>query len=138
MRIIYADDAPTIMEQVCDCLRSNGHEAVGVETDNLLDFQDQISFMLKKGFAPDVLVLGGHNLLRDRSGQPLLDISGFDLCNWLSAAQPVKECRVILFSRDEDLRKFAHQYPELGFKAVVAKDDPNYLSNLVRAIETNE
>jgi hypothetical protein len=134
MRVIYADDAPALLDEVCFNLGRQGHETVGLETHNLLDFQDRLDYMLETGFQPDALIIGGNNLLRNSSGTPLLNLAAFDLTTWLSKKEAMQTCRLVLFSRHEAIRRDARQHPEWGISHIVAKEDPNYLSNLAKAI----
>ena len=135
MQVIYADDAPVLLDEVCTFLGRQGHDTVGLETRNLLDFQDRLDYMLETGFKPDVLIIGGNNLLRNASGEPLLNLAAFDLSTWLSKKEAMQNCRLILFSRHEAIRQDAQQHPEWGISNIVAKEDPNYLSNLAQAIK---
>lgn len=137
MRVIYADDAPNLLEEVCTHLRQAGHEAVPLETDQLLDFQDRLTFMLEDGFQPDVIILGGHNQLRDTDGAPLLDLDAFSISNWLQGLRQqtaLADCKLVLFTRDVELRELAHEHPEWGTAMVVAKDEQDYLANLLRVV----
>lgn len=138
MRVIYADDEPPMLEQVCQHLRQQGHTAISLETDNLLAFQDRLRFMLEDGFQPNVVIIGGHNLLRNALGDPILDLNAFAIVNWMTVTEhkaQLEDCRLILFSKDEVIRDTAHAHPEWGFKVVVAKDDPNALQNLLDALQ---
>lgn len=138
MRIIYADDAPSTVEEVCQKLREHGHEAIGLATDHLLEFQDRLQFMLEDGFKPDVIIIGGHNQLRDANGTPLLDMDAFTIQHWLEqieTATYLQNCRLVLFSRDEALRETALEHPEWGFEVVVAKDDPSPADSVLAALE---
>lgn len=138
MNIIYADDEAEILDIVCQELRSNGHTAVGLHTSQLIDFQTRLTFMLEEGFNPDVMIFGGHNILRDSTGRALLDMDAFTIHNWfenIEQAANLQNCRVILLSGDEELRSNARQHPEWGMDVVVAKDDPNFLSQLRTALE---
>jgi hypothetical protein len=137
MRIIYADDAPAMVEEICQKLREQGHEAVGLATDHLLEFQDRLQFMLEDGFKPDILIIGGHNHLRDANGTPLLDMDAFTIQHWLEqieTASHLENCRLVLFSRDEALRETALEHPEWGFEVVVAKHDASPADSVLEAL----
>lgn len=139
MRIIYADDAHDMVEEVCRKLREHGHEAIGLATDHLLEFQDRLQFMLEDGFKPDVLIIGGHNHLRDANGVALLDMDAFTIQHWLEqieASSQLKNCRFVLLSRDEALRETALKHPEWGFEVVIAKDDSSPAESVLEALET--
>jgi hypothetical protein len=139
MRIIYADDAPGIIEEVCQTLREHGHEAIALATDNLLEFQDRLQFMLEDGFKPEVLIIGGHNHLRDTDGTPLLDMDAFTIHHWLEqfeAKVHLENCRLVLFSRDEALRETARQHPEWGFEVIIPKEDISPTDGVLEALKT--
>lgn len=138
MNIIYADDEAEILDIVCQELRSSGHTAVGLHTAQLIDFQTRLTFMLEEGFSPDVMIFGGHNILRDSAGRALLDMDAFTIHNWFESIEQtanLQNCRVILLSGDEKIRASARQHPEWGMDVVVAKDDPSFLSQLRAALE---
>jgi hypothetical protein len=137
MQIIYADDAPVLLDEVCHYLGRQGHDTIGLETRNLLDFQDRLDYMLETGFKPEALIIGGNNLLRNASGEPLLNLAAFDLCTWLSKKEAMQNCRLILFSRHEAIRRDALQHPEWGISYIVDKEDPDYLSKLAQAIKAD-
>lgn len=137
MRIIYADDTPVLLNDVCNQLRSLGHDAIALETDNLLEFQDRLNFMLEDGFEPDVLILGGRSILRDSQGTPLLDLNAFAFSLWLNKQtnkQRLKNTRLILFSRHAEIREAAQRHPEWGFSTIIAKNEPQALPDLLKAV----
>ena len=87
MKIIYADDAPEMLEEVCDFLFPLGHQVVPIETNNLLVFQEQLNLLLEKGFKADYLIIGGHNHLKSGTGENLFDLDAFSLRSGLETLE---------------------------------------------------
>lgn len=135
MKIIYADDTTHTLQEVCDHLAIDGHEAVALETFNLLNFEDRLLTMLREGFTPDIIIIGGHSMLRDRAGDSLLDLDVFCFTTWLKDHALPQSCRLILFSRDGGLRENARLHPEWGLDHIISKDNPSYLAQLLQAVQ---
>jgi hypothetical protein len=135
MQIIYADDEPRILEQVCGFLQQHGHEVYTLSTANLLDFQKKLTDLLESGFVPEVVITGGHNILRDGDGLELVDVEGFVINKWLGSQHLPADCRFILFSRHPELVEKAQHYPVWGFQASVLKGNTDSLVRLLGVIE---
>ncbi|MEI6046511.1 MAG: hypothetical protein WCS37_19340 [Chloroflexota bacterium] len=137
MQIIYADDEPGILKQVCNFLQQHGHMVCTINTTNILDFQEKLVTLLSGDFVPDVVIIGGHNLLRDREGHSVFgfDIEGFVINKWLETQDLPPTCRYILFSRDQALVEKAQQRREWGFQTGILKNSPEALAHLLQAIE---
>lgn len=135
MQILYADDEPGTLTEVCSFLQQHGHQAEAVSTINILDFQEKVKSALLQGFVPDAIVLGGHNMLRNTEGEELIDIEAFVITNWFEKLQLPERCRVVLYSRDTALVEKALQHQEWGFDAVIIKGQTNSFSNLLQGIE---
>lgn len=136
MQIIYADDEPGTLTEVCTFLQQHGHRAEAVSTTNILDFQKEVNAALQHGFSPDAIVIGGHNVLRNGEGEALFDIDAFVITNWLEKIKVPEKCLVLLYSRDASLVERALQHKEWGFDAAIVKGRSDSLPSLLQSIET--
>jgi len=130
MRIIYADDEPGTLQAVGTFLTQYGHQVKIISTTNIIDFQEKVLELLNNDFLPEVIISGGHNVLRDSDGQELFNVAAFELSAWLHTCNLPEPCRFILFSRDEKLVERAGQHPNWGFGAAVIKGQPDSLERL--------
>lgn len=136
MRVIYADDEPGTLTEVCDFLQENRHEARPISTTNILDFQEKIIHTLRGGFSPDIIIIGGHNVMRNSEGQELFELEAFVITNWLEKARLSKDCNFVLYSRDNQLIEKVRQHNRWGFAAAVLKGQEDSLDRLLEALET--
>lgn len=136
MNILYADDDQLSLQIVWRALQARGHQVITVNSSQASTMLNQFLKILTQGPMPELVILDGHNLTRDTTGQPVLDIPPSMVMNWLTGHGLPAHTPFVLYSSDDQLVGQARQDAGLGFQAAVSKGgNEGGLAALLRVIE---
>ena len=136
MLILYGDDEQVARDLVVQALSAKGYKIFALDTSRAEEMTVRLKQLVQAHGVPDVFVLDGHNVLLDRSGNRLYDMTPLGLVSWLRQNGLPARCKFILYSNDDKLVEQARTNRNLNFFDAVPKAGSNGgLNALLRAVE---
>lgn len=136
MLILYGDDEQVARDLVVKALTAKGHQIYAIDTSRTEEMTVRLKELFNKQGIPDVFVLDGHNVLVDRSGNRLYDMTPLGLVSWLRQNGLPAQCKFILYSNDDKLVEQALTNRNLNFYDAVSKSGQSGgLAALIKVID---
>jgi CheY-like chemotaxis protein len=121
MNILYVDDDQLSLEIVLRALQTRGYNISTVNSTKADDMAVQLKKLLAYGPVPQMVILDGHNVSRDPTGQAIVDMAPGFLKRWLERNGLPGDTRFVLYSSDEQLVEQIRNDSAAGFSAAVLK-----------------
>jgi CheY-like chemotaxis protein len=121
MNILYVDDDQLSLEIVLRALQTRGYNISTVNSTKAEDMALQLKKLLAYGPVPQMVILDGHNVSRDPTGQAIVDMAPGFLKRWLERNGLPGDTRFVLYSSDEQLVEQIRNDAAAGFVAAVSK-----------------
>jgi hypothetical protein len=136
MFILYGDDEQVARDLVVKALSAKGYQIYAIDTSRTEEMTVRLKTIVQDYGVPTILVLDGHNVLVDRAGNRLYDMTPLGLVSWLRQNGLPAQCKFILYSNDDKLVEQALSNRNLNFYDAVSKSGQNGgLVALIRAID---
>lgn len=121
MFILYGDDEQIARDTVTRALKAQGHEVFALDTSRAEEITSRLSVLRQQYGTPDIFILDGHNILLDKDGNKLYDMTPLGLVSWLRQNGLTDQCKFILYSNDDKLVEQARTNRALHFFGAVSK-----------------
>jgi hypothetical protein len=121
MFILYGDDEQLARETVTRALKARGHEVFALDTSRAEEMTSRLGALRQQYGTPDIFILDGHNILLDKDGNKLYDMTPLGLVSWLRQNGLTDHCKFILYSNDDKLVEQARTNRALHFFGAVSK-----------------
>jgi CheY-like chemotaxis protein len=136
MLILYGDDEQIVRDLVTKALTARGHTVFGLDTSRAEDMGGRLKKLNEEHGTPDIFILDGHNILVDKAGNQLYDMTPLGLVAWLRENGVPGSCKFILYSNDDKMVEQARSNRHLQFFDAVPKGgEQGGLLALIRAVE---
>jgi len=136
MLILYGDDEQVARELVVKALTAKGYTVYSLDTSRAEEMTVGLKKLVQTHGVPDIFVLDGHNVLLDRAGNPLYDMTPLGLVSWLRQNGLPAQCKFILYSNDDKFVEQALKNRSLDFYDAIAKaGSKGGLNALLKSIE---
>ena len=136
MLIFYGDDEQIARDLVVKALTNKGYEVHTIDTSRTEEMTVRLKTLVHEHGVPGVFVLDGHNVLLDRAGNRLYDMTPLGLVSWLRQNGLPARCKFILYSNDDKLVEQARNNRNLNFfEAITKGGEHGGLSALLKAVE---
>lgn len=136
MMILYGDDEQVARDLVVKALGAKGYEIYALDTSRTEEMTVRLKTLVQEHGVPSIFVLDGHNVLLDKAGNRLYDMTPLGLVSWLRQNGLPADCKFILYSNDDKLVSQAHTNRSLNFFDAVSKSGENGgLAALIRVID---
>jgi CheY-like chemotaxis protein len=121
MIILLCDDELSLRETVGAALTDLNHQVYKVDTSNAVLLRKQLADFVHLGLRPDLVILDGHNVLRDTEGNALFDMTPLGLITWMRQNGIEAQTRFLLYSNDDDLVQIAQERQRKQFWRAIPK-----------------
>lgn len=121
MLVLLANDDSGLRQTIGAALVGAGHDVYDLDTSNAQLLTVQLGDFAGSGRQPDLVILDGHNILRDAEGQKLIDLTPLVLITWLRQNEISRQARFVLYSSDEKLLETARRNRHLQVWRAVSK-----------------
>ncbi len=136
MYIIYGDDEQLDRDTVTAALHARGFRIFALDTSKSDEMTKRFKSLCQEHGPADIFILDGHNILRDKQGNKLLDMTPLGMVTWLRQNGLNSNSKFILYSNDDELLHQIGTNRNLGFFATVSKTGANGgLLHLVQTVE---
>ncbi len=136
MYILFGDDEELARELVHKALTARGYTVYTLDTSRAEEMTSRLQGLRQKFGSPAIFILDGHNVLLDKEGRQLYDMTPLGLVSWLRQSGLPEECKFILYSNDDKLVEQARTNRALHFFAAVSKGGAGGgLTALLQAVE---
>jgi CheY-like chemotaxis protein len=121
MFIIYGDDELIARELVTKALGAKGYQIVALDTSQADEMKKRLNTIRDQYGTPDIFILDGHNVLLDKEGNQLYDMTPLGMVSWLRQNGLTNNTKFILYSNDDKLVEQARTNRSLHFFAAIPK-----------------
>lgn len=136
MFIIYGDDEQLARELVTKALSARGYKIISLDTSQADEMRNRLQNIRNEHGLPDIFILDGHNVLLDKDGNKLYDMTPLGMVSWLRQNGLSGNTKFILYSNDDKLVEQARSNRHLQFFAAVPKGGvEGGLTALLQAVE---
>jgi CheY-like chemotaxis protein len=125
MFILYGDDEQVARDLVVKALTAKGYKVQAIDTSRTEEMTTGLKSLVAEHGTPDILVLDGHNILLDRAGNRLYDMTPLGMTSWLRQNGLSAQCKFILYSNDDKLVEQTLSSRTLKFYGAVSKSGQN-------------
>ncbi len=121
MFILYGDDEQLARDLVTKALSARGHQVFALDTSKSEEMTVRLKSLRQQYGTPNIFILDGHNILLDKDGNKLYDMTPLGLVSWLRQNGLSDECKFILYSNDDKLVEQARTNRALHFVDAISK-----------------
>lgn len=121
MLIFYGDDEQMSRDLVIKALAVRGFYAFALDTSQADQMKSHLKTLCEEQGTPDIFILDGHNILLDKQGNKLYDMTPLGMVSWLRQNGIEASCKFILYSNDDVLVEQARINRGLQFFAAIPK-----------------
>jgi CheY-like chemotaxis protein len=136
MFIMYGDDEQLDRDTVSAALTARGYKVQSLDTSQTDEMTVRLKQICAEQGPPDVFIVDGHNVLRDKAGNKLYDMTPLGMVSWLRQNGISTQSKFILYSNDDEMVRQAQTNRNLNFFEAVPKAGANGgLLALLKAVE---